>query len=210
MLPPSQVYRAPTQAPTFSPLPKWIVTALIVIVALEAVAIFGGAGLITAAIHTATRRGPNQELFFSGMGVVVLGVLLMYVQVAIGLFWVYRTWSWLPPDQRWTSRWSGVISPQAAALFLLIPYFHYYWMFVINGGVCDAMDRLRVHYRTSEGAPKGLAIAACVTQLFIPIPVAGILWILYARRIQRMTEEMSQAATEYARGTLQPAHLMNG
>jgi len=59
---------------------------------------------------------------------------------------------------------------------------------------------LRVRYPTSDNAPKTLGILAGVFQLIIPLPVGAILWIIFMAKIERMTREMSAAAT--ARGNL--------
>ncbi len=139
------------------------------------------------------RHQPDGTLM--GIGVVGLFAVcfLLYGQIAAGLVWVYKAWNWLPWDQRYTRNWKGWITPSQAAFFLLIPYFHYYWMFVANTGLCDALDRLRVSYPTSEPAPKNLAIAACICQLCIPFPVAAILWLIFMSKVEKMTREMSQS-----------------
>ena len=136
-------------------------------------------------------RQPNDALMAIGMIGLMVVILLLYVQIAIGLVWVYKAWGWLPWDQRYTRHWKGWISPGQAALFLLVPYFHYYWMFVCNTGLCDALDRLRVSYPTREAAPKSLAIAACVAQLVVPFPVGAILWYLFMTKVERMTPSMT-------------------
>ena len=147
-----------------------------------------------AIIRSEASLDPMDEGLMS-IGLVGLAgvVLLLYAQIAAGLVWIYKAWSWLPWDQRYTKHWRGWITPSQAALMLLLPYFHYYWMFVANIGLCDALDRLRVSYPTREAAPKNLAIAACVCQMVIPFPVGSILWLVFMGKIERMTREMSLA-----------------
>ena len=81
---------------------------------------------------------------------------------------------------------------------LLIPYFQYYWMFVINLGLCDALERLRVRYPTRDAAPKNLALVACIMQMIIPLPVGMILWVLFMNKVEGMSREMSAAAVTRA------------
>ena len=135
-----------------------------------------------------------------GVGLAGLGgaVLAVYVQGFAGMYWIYRAYAWLPPEERWTRHWKGRIEPSMAALFLLIPYFQYYWMFVVNSGLCDALDRLRVVYPTSRVAPKGLAIAAGVCQLVVPMPVGAVLWLIVMARVEAMTREMAAGAASRA------------
>ena len=134
---------------------------------------------------------PNDGLMGIGLFGFIGTMMLLYAQIAAGLVWVYKAWSWLPWDQRYTKHWRGWVTPSQAAWMLLLPYFHYYWMFVANLGLCDALDRLRVSYPTRDAAPKNLAIAACVCQLVIPFPVGSILWLVFMAKVERMTREMS-------------------
>ena len=140
--------------------------------------------------HTA-RHEPDGAMLTIGMIAFVVLMFLLYGQIAAGLVWVYKAWSWLPWDQRYTKHWRSWLTPSQVALMLLIPYFQYYWMFVANCGLCDALDRLRVSYPTSKPAPKSLAIAACICQLVVPFPVGSILWLVFMARIEKMTAEMS-------------------
>lgn len=129
-------------------------------------------------------------MIIAGLAFLVC-ILAVYAKSFLGMGWLYRVWSWLPEHERHTNHWKGQITPSTAALFLLIPYFQYYWMFVINCGLCDAMDRMRVARPTTNAAPKGLAIAAGVCQILIPMPVGMILWLMYMKRIETMALEMA-------------------
>jgi hypothetical protein len=193
---PAAPYRAPVPGAAFNPIrstTRWIFG---VIVGLMGFFFFTSIITFTVAVIGAEhqpRHEPDSTLMGIGIGAFVAIVLLLYAQVAAGLVWVHKAWSWLPPDQRYTRHWKGWIVPSNAALMLLIPYFHYYWMFVVNCGLCDALDRLRVSYPTREAAPKNLAIMACICQLVVPVPVGGIMWLVFMRKIERMTQEMSGA-----------------
>ena len=187
-------YRAQGPGAAFGPIgstTRWIFA---VIISLMSLGFFTTLVTWTIAIIDADHRPshePDSTLMGIGVGAFVAIVLLLYGQVAAGLVWLYKAWSWLPSDQRYTRHWKGWIPPSQAALMLLIPYFHYYWMFVVNCGLCDALDRLRVSYPTREPAPKTLAIIACICQLVVPVPVGGILWLVFMAKIERMTREMS-------------------
>lgn len=162
-------------------------------------AVLGGLGFVAAVgiwtsafmpAFTGAHR-PDEGLFMVGSIVLLVTIFVFYAQCFAGMYWVYKAWAWLPPEQRYTRHWRSWITPAQAALFLLIPYFQYYWMFVINCGLCDAFDRMRVMYPTREAPSKGLAIAASVCQVAVPMPVGSILWIVFMSNMDRVTHEMS-------------------
>jgi hypothetical protein len=180
--------------PHFQPLGtglRWLCVAFVAISSIGFLAAVIG-GVVIA--MTATAGSPSSDdllvYWIAAFSVVMFGV---YGQMFVAPFWIYRAWSWLPPDQRYTKHWSSWISPSQAAWFLVIPYFQYYWMFVINTGLCDALDRLRARYPTKALAPKPLAIAAGVCQILIPFPVGMILWLVFMAKIESITAEMSRS-----------------
>ena len=191
---PYATYRAAAPAPGFAAIGKntrWVFAAIVGLMMLGFVtAIAAWTVALVAAEHN-ERRQPDDTLMTVGIVAFVAVMFLLYGQIAAGLVWLYKAWSWLPWDQRYTRHWRSWLTPSQVALMMLIPYFHYYWMFVANVGLCDALDRLRVSYPTSKPAPKSLAIAACVCQMAIPFPVGSILWLVFMSRVERMTEEMS-------------------
>ena len=68
-------------------------------------------------------------------------------------------WSAIPVEYRVTN--SGMhISPAEAELFLLVPVYNLYWMFVSSGGICDALDGMLCMTSSSRRAPRDLAMAA--------------------------------------------------
>lgn len=193
---PAAPYRAQGPGPSFSPIGSATRWVFAVIVSVMGVGFLATVVAFTIAIIGAEHRPshePDERLMIVAFIAIGSVVLLLYAQVAAALVWLYKMWSWLPWDQRYTRHWKGWISPSQASLMLLIPYFHYYWMFVANCGLCDALDRLRVSYPTREPAPKNLAIMACICQLLVPVPVGGILWLVFMSKIERMTREMSLA-----------------
>jgi hypothetical protein len=186
-------YRAQTPAAAFPPIgatTRWVFASIVAAMGLGfGIAVFAWAFAIIRSEHTRSHQ-PDETYVWIGVAGMVMLVVLLYAQIAAGLVWVYKAWSWLPPDQRYTRHWKSWITPGQASLMLLIPYFHYYWMFIANLGLCDALDRMRVGFPTREAAPKSLAIAACVCQIFVPFPIASVLWLVYMAKIERMTREM--------------------
>jgi hypothetical protein len=193
---PYDPYRAQGPGPSFSPMRSTTRWVFIVIVSLMGLAMSVATTAWTVAAirsDSSPDHQPDGELMGLGFLAFFGLIFLLYGQIAAALVWIYKAWSWLPWDQRYTRHWRGWITPSQAALMMLLPYFHYYWMFVANLGLCEALDRLRVSYPTREAAPKNLAIAACVCQLVIPFPVGSILWLIFMAKIEGMTKEMSAA-----------------
>ena len=189
-------YRAQAPGGGFAPMAsatRWVFAVIISLMGLGFTVAVTSWTIALIGADSRPNRQPDDTLMGVGVAGFMIVMLLLYAQIAAGLVWVYKAWSWLPWDQRYTRHWRGWITPGQAALMLLLPYFHYYWMFVANLGLCDALDRLRVSYPTREAAPKNLAIAACVCQLLIPFPVGSILWLVFMGKIERMTREMSVA-----------------
>lgn len=189
-------YRALGPAPAFAPIKsttRWVFTGIISLMMLGFLTAVGSWTAAMIGAESSPTGQPDDVLMaVGGVGIVTL-IVLLYAQIAAGLTWLYKAWSWLPWDQRYTRHWRNWLTPSQVALMMLIPYFHYYWMFVANCGLCDALDRLRVRYPTSKPAPKNLAIAACACQLIIPFPVGSILWLVFMARCEEMTREMSAA-----------------
>jgi hypothetical protein len=186
-------YRAPSTVPAGVPLRPALRVAFTCVVAVMTIFFLGGVGLFVSAVVAARNRELSDALGTGGLLAVVAAVLLAYVQIGLGIAWLYRAWSWLPPEERWSRHWRSWITPGQAAFFLLVPYFHYYWMFVANHGLCDALDRMRVRFPTHAPAPRGLAVGAEVCQFVVPVPVAAILWLLYMRKVEAMMTELAAA-----------------
>ncbi len=194
---PHDPYRARARAPlSKAGIPRSARSLAILFTALATLGFFVGVGFWGAAFASATHgtARPEEGLLTIGGALLCVSVLLCYGQVFAGLYWVYKAWDWLPPEQRYTRHWRSWIPPAQAALFLLIPYFQYYWMFLISCGLCDALDRMRVMYPTGETSSKGLAIAAGVCQLVVPFPIGAILWTIFMSKCERMMQEMSDAS----------------
>ena len=193
---PGDPYRAQAPGAAFAPIGGTLRWVFVVLVSLMGLGMSVTVIAWTVAIIRSEdnpRHEPDQTLMLVGVIAMFALVLMLYGQIATGLVWLYKAWSWVPPDQRYTRHWRSWLTPSQVALMMLIPYFHYYWMFVANCGLCDALDRLRVSYPTRDPAPKSLAIVACVCQLLIPFPIGSIMWLIFMGKIERMTREMSAA-----------------
>lgn len=111
---------------------------------------------------------------------IFLGVLLYFLRLVFALVWVYVSWNTLPPQWRRT-RPGRLVSPGEAVGYLFIPFYNLYWMFVASAGLCEAMDIALESSGSTRRAPKGLAIASCVTQIipYCNLLVAPILWTIF-------------------------------
>jgi len=105
--------------------------------------------------------------------------------IVVGLVWLYRAWSKLPPEHR--KSWNGRdVDPSSAAIRILFPVYNLYWIFVANVGLAMAIER----HRQSIGRPltkplTNFAIACCIVQL-IPLAnlvVSPFLWAVLMARV---------------------------
>ena len=156
-----------------------------------AIGYLGGIGMMIAG---AVIDDPDVTPIFIVVGylMVLLGALFFYVKVGIAMYWLLGAWKWLPMDSRF-DKYGKPFGPDKVWL-LLIPYFHFYWMFPINLALCDAMDRLRMtrYPQVQTTAPRDLAMWCCICELipFANFFVAPFLWASYMRKIDAMHEEM--------------------
>lgn len=135
----------------------------------------------------ADELGPDPSLLSGAAVALVATAVLFLAHTGVALYWVYRAWAWLPPEHRYAELWRGVITPGEAALLLLVPYFHYYWMFVVSLGLCDALDRITHGTRAArEPGLRPIAIAACIGQLLMPLPAGAIMWGVFMTKIERL------------------------
>ena len=180
--------------PAGVPLRPGLRIGFTIVVILSSLAFFSAVGCWTTGAILATRSGDSSmsdTLGGAGAGCIGLAILLVYVQIGLGIAWLHRAWSWLPQEERWSRHWRSWITPNVASLFLLVPYFHYYWMFVINTALCDALDRMRARFPTRAVAPRQVVLGAEICQFIIPIPVGAILWLVYMSKIEKMMAELA-------------------
>ncbi|HQY62881.1 MAG: DUF4328 domain-containing protein [Myxococcales bacterium] len=108
------------------------------------------------------------------------GTLALFGRLVIALMWTYSAWAAIPADYRVTGSGKRV-SPGEAVGFLFVPLYNLYWMFVVSGGLCDALDYLLRTSGSHRTAPKSLSLVSCIFQ-FVPymnILVAPFLWFFY-------------------------------
>ena len=135
-------------------------------------------------------------LAVAGWAVILLGAMLIYVKLGLALYWLHGAWKWVPMDQRFT-RDGKRIGP-GEVFMLLIPYYHFYWMFPVNMGLCDTMERLRAHYLRGQPVPptirdKAMWAAICELIPFANFFLAPFMWSSYMKRIDEMHEEIAAA-----------------
>ncbi|MBX3260396.1 MAG: hypothetical protein KIS78_03545 [Labilithrix sp.] len=152
----------------------------------QIVALFGG---LVAFVAGAAMGEDGSALAVAGMGLFGLWYMLLFVYGIVNAVWLYKFWSWIPPEQRHTSMWKKYISPGTAVGFMFIPYFNLYWMFVVYLGIADVMERLRVQYPSSKGSAKTLAILTLVIP-FVFFPAGPFLQFFFAKHVEEMASEM--------------------
>jgi hypothetical protein len=137
-----------------------------------------------------------------GFGLVGLGALLaLFGRLIIALMWTYSAWAAIPADYRITGSGKRV-SPGEAIGFLFVPLYNLYWMFVVSGGLCDALDYLLRSSGSHRTAPKSLSLVACIFQ-FVPylnILVAPFLWFFYMLSFDSAAMALQTASASGASG----------
>jgi hypothetical protein len=154
-----------------------------------------GFGLFIAAVVVAD-KDVSPWLFVAGWCVLMLGAVLVYVKFGLALWWLHAAWKWVPMDQRYMR--DGKRIQPGEVFMLLIPYCHFYWMFPVNLGLCDAMERMRAQWVREprmEPPPRDTAMWAAICEIipFANFYVAPFLWSSYMRRIDQMHEEIGRA-----------------
>ncbi len=126
-----------------------------------------------------------------GYAIALIAVPFHIGSLVIGMLWLHAAWRWLPPDQRFTRDGKPLGADQV--FYLLIPYFHYYWMFPINLELCHAMNRLRdQRFPTAlKRCNADVAMWAAICQLIpIAVFVAPFLWASYMKQVDAMHDEL--------------------
>jgi hypothetical protein len=121
----------------------------------------------------------------------LVGVVFLLLAPIGSMVWLYKSWSTVPQDMRYTDsgKW---ITPGTAVGYCFIPFYNLYWIFVANVGLCEAINRTMLARGGQPRAPKGLAIAACVAQLvpYCNLLVGPILWSVYMFMLDGARKEM--------------------
>ena len=166
----------------------------------QLVTMFAGIGLLIAG---GMMGGDGDAFVVAGLALFGLWYMFVFAYSIANVVWLYKFWSWIPPEQRHTSMWKKYISPGVAIGFMFIPYFNIYWMFVVYLGIADIMERMRVQYPCSKGPAKTLAILALVIPLVF-FPAGPFLQYLFAKHVEEMAIEMHARMAGAA--SLQPAY----
>jgi len=134
-------------------------------------------------------RGDREALSIAAFLSFTIWELVIIAYAIVNAVWIYKMWSWIPPEQRHTNLWKKYISPGQALGFMFIPYFNIYWMFVVYLGLGDIFERLRVTYPTQIESPKNLGLAMLICS-FVFFPAAPILYFLFAKRCETLALEI--------------------
>jgi hypothetical protein len=150
--------------------------------------LFAVGGVVLASL-LADGGGSDAAAFVSM--VPLLGVVFLLVALVAAMVWLHGAWRSVPDQMRYTDagRW---ITPGQAVGYNFIPFYNLYWVFVANLGLCEAINRTLVAQGKQPRAPKGLAIAACVSQLvpYCNLLVGPILWAVYMFMVDTARKDM--------------------
>lgn len=204
---PSPYYRQNLFVPpgaSSAPLPgSGLRTSKLVLGIVQTIAMFAGIGLFIAGAAIGAESDTGGVLMALGGGGFGLWYLLLFAYGIVNMVWLYKFWSWIPPEQRHTSMWKKYVSPGSALGFMFIPYFNIYWMFVVYLGIAEILERMRVQYPTDKPPAKTLAIVRLVVPLVF-FPAAPFLDFYFDRHVERMAADM-QAQMDAQLGRAQPA-----
>ena len=154
----------------------------------QLVAMLGGIGMIIAAAVMDDDGAPLAIIGSVGLG---LWYLLLVGHFVLTMMWFHAFWSWVPPDQRWTSMWKKYISPGTLVGFMFIPYFNIYWLFVTYLGLADVMERMRVQYPTNKPPAKTLALLTVIGGILF-FPAAPFLQYFFQKHLEEMARDMTR------------------
>ncbi|CAN5924718.1 hypothetical protein BH11MYX4_BH11MYX4_41680 [soil metagenome] len=148
-----------------------------------------GTAALVFVIAGGIQGGGADVLFAVGGALFLLCNALLMAWAGVSLVWIHRFWSWIPPDQRHTSMWKKYISPNQATFFMLIPYFGFYWIFVMNLGIAEILERMRVAYPTDKPPAKTIALLNSIVPLLF-FPAAPFLDYVFDKHVEGMAADM--------------------
>jgi len=152
--------------------------------------LFAVGGVVLAAVMASPDVGASDGAAVASM-LPLLGLVFLVVALVAAMVWLHKAWGSVPEQMRYTDagRW---ITPGQAVGYNFIPFYNLYWVFVANLGLCEAINRTLVAQGKQPRAPKGLAIAACVSQLvpYCNLLVGPILWAVYMFMVDGARREM--------------------
>ena len=172
--------------PLPNPMYKKVKLALAI---AQLVAMLGGIGMMIAGAVVRDDGAPLALIGGAGLG---LWYLLLIGHFVLTMMWFYAFWSWVPPNQRWTSMWKKYMSPGTFIGFMFIPYFNLYWLFVTYLGLADVMERMRVQYPTNKPPAKNLALCAVIGGILF-FPAAPFLQYFFQKHLEEMARDMTRS-----------------
>lgn len=125
-------------------------------------------------------------------------VALVLIRVVLILVWLHAAWDAIPEEYRYDG--SGYrIRPSQVIGRLFIPFYNLYWIFVVNGGLCNALDAMLRHVESGRRAPKSLASAACISQIipYVNVFIAPFLWTMFMFQVDATAESLQREMREY-------------
>ncbi len=169
----------------------------LLLAATSALFYLGGIVTVVGAIVIDSSH-PEPVFIIAGYAAMLLGSLLIYVKLGLGLYWLHGAWKWVPMDQR-VGRDGKRYTP-GDVFMLLIPYYGLYWQFPINLGLCDAMERLRATTGATQTPKRDVAMWAAIRELipFANFFVAPFLWASYMRSVDVMHDEIATALARHS------------
>jgi hypothetical protein len=152
--------------------------------------LFAIGGVVLAAVLAPVGGGSNDRAAFASM-LPLMGLVFLILVVVAAMVWLHNAWSSVPEQMRYTDagKW---ITPGQAVGYCFIPFYNLYWWFVTSLGLCEAINRTLVAQGKQPKAPKGLAIAASVSQVvpYCNFLVAPILWTVFMFMVDGARKEM--------------------
>ncbi|AKT43729.1 DUF4328 domain-containing protein [Chondromyces crocatus] len=124
--------------------------------------------------------GSPEDVVSNFMKARVAQPQLFFLTTILGMGWLYRAWTRIPSSCRLTHS-ERSISPGQAVGRLLIPFYNLYWMYVVNLGLCGALDRHARRLKSPLRGPSLVALTACIVQTlpFVSLVVAPIFWCAF-------------------------------
>lgn len=153
--------------------------------------VFAAGGGVMAYLAAASGGASSDGAQVAGM-LPIIGIVFLFLVPIASMIWLYKAWSTVPPEMRYTDGGKQV-TPGTAVGYCFIPFYNLYWIFVANVGLCEAINRSLLARGGQARAPRGLAIAACVAHLvpYCNLLASPILWTIYMFSVDGARKELA-------------------